>query len=96
MKKGRQLLAILSRGFAVKESREMGQRRKKERRGMMSREGCFFGGARPGAYGVSRPGIRSEPQLRQHQILNPLCWARAGIKPVSQYSQDKANPTAPW
>ena len=31
---------------------------------------------------VPRPGIRSEPrsrpkpQLQQHQILNPLCWAR--------------------
>ena len=92
MKKGRQLLAILSRGFAVKESREMGQRRKK---GYDVKGGMLFWGARPGAYGVSRPGIRSEPQLRQHQILNPLCWARAGIKPVSQHSQDKANPTAP-
>ena len=32
------------------------------------------------AYGVTEPGIRSEPQLQpklqlwQRQILNPLCW----------------------
>ena len=34
----------------------------------------FFG--RPKAYGVLRPGIRSELQLYQHQILNPLCQTR--------------------
>ena len=50
----------------------------------------FFG--YPAAYGVPRPGIRSElqlgpkPQLRQHQILNPL--HRQRIKPVSQCSQN--------
>ena len=41
----------------------------------------FFFGC-PRAYGVSRPGIRSKPQLqpkqwlRQCLVLNPLCWAR--------------------
>ena len=40
----------------------------------------YFSGC-PKAYGVSRPGIRSElqlqpkPQLRRCQILNPLCQA---------------------
>ena len=49
----------------------------------------FFFCGRPVAYGVPRSGIRSEPQLppklqlRQHWILNPLCWPR--IKLVSQY-----------
>ena len=46
----------------------------------------FFGHP---AYGVLRPGIRSEPQLWQHWILN---W----IKPASQHSQDAADPVAPW
>ena len=42
----------------------------------------FLGGGLPVAYGVSGPGIRSEPQLlpkpklRQCRILNPLCQAR--------------------
>ena len=31
----------------------------------------FFG--QPSAYGIPGPGIRSEPQLWQCQILNPLC-----------------------
>ena len=33
----------------------------------------FFFGC-PLAYRVPRPGISSEPQLRQYQILNPLRW----------------------
>ena len=42
----------------------------------------FFLFGHPAAYGVPRPGIRSElqlqpkPQLWQHRILNPLYWAR--------------------
>ena len=52
------------------------------------------------AYGVPGPGIRSEPQLGpklQHRwILNPLCpLCQAGVEPVSQCSQDTANPIAP-
>ena len=48
---------------------------------------------------VPSPEIRSEPQLRpktqlwQCQILNTLC--QAGVKPVSQCSQDAADPVAP-
>ena len=34
----------------------------------------FFFGC-PEVYGVPRPGIRSELQLWQCWILNPLCWA---------------------
>ena len=51
------------------------------------------------AYGVLSPGIRSEPQLppklqlQQHGILNPGYWTR--IEPVSQHSQNAADPTAP-
>ena len=43
---------------------------------------CLFVFGLPTAYGIPRPGIRSEPQLwptpqlQQHQILNPLCQAR--------------------
>ena len=42
----------------------------------------FFFFRCPMAYGVPRQGIRFEPQLQpkpqlqQHWILNPLCWAR--------------------
>lgn len=36
----------------------------------------FFAGSCPVAYGTSGPGIRFKPQLGQHQILNPLYWAR--------------------
>ena len=39
MKKWGRLLTTLSRGFAVKESRETGQRIK---RGITFRDGCFF------------------------------------------------------
>ena len=58
----------------------------------------FFSFGRPVAYGVPRPGIRSEPQLQpkpqlqQHWTLNPR--AGPGIKPVSQCSQE-ADPIAP-
>ena len=47
----------------------------------------FFLFGYPSAYGVPRPGVRFElqsrpmPQMRQHQILNPLCE----IEPVSQH-----------
>ena len=47
----------------------------------------------PTAYGAPRPEIRSEPQLWQCWILNPLCWAR--IKSATQCSQDMADPIAP-
>ena len=43
------------------------------------------------AYGISRPGIRSEPQLQLMPQLQQ-CWilkrARLGIGPVSQHSRD--------
>ena len=48
------------------------------------------------AYGAPGPGIRSElqsrpkPQLRQCRIFNLLFWA--GNEPVSQCSQDAADP----
>ena len=34
----------------------------------------FFG--HPSAYGVPRPGVRSEPELHHCKVLNPLCQAR--------------------
>ena len=52
----------------------------------------FFWG-HPAAYGVPWPGIRSKPQLRQCQILNPVCWA--WIEPASQHSRDTTGPVAP-
>ena len=53
----------------------------------------------PATYGVTRPGIRSEPQLE----LSCSCsntrsltyCAGQGIKPTSQSSQDTADPLAP-
>ena len=42
----------------------------------------FFGC--PTAYGVSRAGVRSKPQLWQHWICNPLCWGgdrRSNLRP---------------
>ena len=47
----------------------------------------------PTAYGAPGPGIRSKPQLRQHQILNPLCLL--GMEPESQCSQDTTYPVVP-
>lgn len=57
----------------------------------------FFG--TPTAYGVPRPGIRSElqwqpkPELWQCRSLTH--YARLEIEPASQYSQDTADPLAP-
>ena len=58
--------------------------------------------AAPAAYGVPRPGIRSQvllrpkPQLWQHRILNPLCQPGLGTEYVSQCSQDATYPIAPF
>ena len=58
----------------------------------------FFG--HPKAYGVPRPGIRSQPELQptsqvwERWILNPLAWAGDGTC-VPQGSRDAADPIGP-
>ena len=53
----------------------------------------------PKAYGARGPGIRSEPSLElSHSCCNNECLthcAGPGIEPVSQHSQDAANPILP-
>lgn len=45
------------------------------------------------AYGVPRPGVRSKPQLCD-PMPDSHC-ARRGTEPVSQCTQDTADPAAP-
>ena len=48
----------------------------------------------PTAYGVPRPGIRSEPQLRPRPDHLTHC-AGLEIKPMSRHCRDAIDPTAP-